>query len=116
MIFMFSGCNKGPIERENVKINMPADNTVNGYLLQGKSTETNGTMPDIISAPEVGITNETPQATNKSTDYCGNKNSKVFHLSSCSSVNKMKDENKVHLKNRQEFINQSYKPCSICTP
>lgn len=46
--------------------------------------------------------------------YVGNRNSKVFHLPSCSALPKL--ENQVELKTKQEAVSEGYKPCSICKP
>ena len=55
---------------------------------------------------------ETPVSAN----YIGNKNSKVFHESTCSSVDKMKDKNKVPLSSRDEAISRGFDPCERCHP
>lgn len=54
------------------------------------------------------------ETTSKS--YCGNKNSKIFHYTTCGSVKKMLDSNKVYLQNRNEFIQNGYTPCKKCNP
>lgn len=48
--------------------------------------------------------------------YVGNKNSKVFHLPSCSGVQKMKDSNKVYFTDRSDATEAGYTPCSLCNP
>ena len=48
--------------------------------------------------------------------YIGNKNSKKFHELSCSSVDDMKEKNKVPLTSRDEAISRGYDPCSRCKP
>lgn len=48
--------------------------------------------------------------------YIGNKKSKRFHYSDCTSVNNMKESNKVSLYSRDEAINMGYSPCGICKP
>lgn len=48
--------------------------------------------------------------------YIGNKNSKVFHLPSCSSVSRMKASNKVSLSSRDTALSQGYRPCQNCQP
>ena len=48
--------------------------------------------------------------------YIGNKNSKVFHVSSCPSVARMKDSNKVALSSRAAAISAGYTPCKNCNP
>lgn len=59
---------------------------------------------------------ETPVTSNKATDYIGNKNSKIFHESDCSSVGKMSEKNKVKFSNRQEAVDSGYTPCGSCEP
>lgn len=46
--------------------------------------------------------------------YIGNKNSKKFHLSSCSSL--PKEENRVNFASREDAVNANYTPCGICNP
>ena len=48
--------------------------------------------------------------------YIGNKNSRVFHVPNCESVQKMKEKNKVELYSREEAIELGYKPCGACKP
>ncbi|MBQ6627275.1 MAG: thermonuclease family protein [Methanobrevibacter sp.] len=48
--------------------------------------------------------------------YVGNANTGKFHVSSCSSVNKMSEKNKVFFSSRDEAINQGYVPCKRCNP
>lgn len=44
--------------------------------------------------------------------YIGNKNSKKFHRSSCSSL--PAEKNRVYFNNREEAISAGYTPCGIC--
>lgn len=49
--------------------------------------------------------------------YIININSGIFHKPTCTSVEKMSEKNKqAYTGNRQELINQGYKPCHICNP
>lgn len=48
--------------------------------------------------------------------YIGNKNSKKLHYADCSSVDDMKEKNKVEFYSRDEAINQGYDPCGRCKP
>ena len=48
--------------------------------------------------------------------YVGNKNSHVFHRSTCSSVSSMSEKNKVAFFLREEAIEKGYKPCGKCNP
>ena len=48
--------------------------------------------------------------------YIGNANSKKFHEPSCSSVDDMKEINKVELFSRDDAISRGYVPCKRCDP
>ncbi|MGV8083369.1 MAG: Ada metal-binding domain-containing protein [Coriobacteriia bacterium] len=48
--------------------------------------------------------------------YIGNRKSKIFHYPDCSSVDDMKESNKVGLASREEAINKGYVPCKRCNP
>jgi hypothetical protein len=65
------------------------------------------------NAPSVS---KTQTSTSNAGYYIGNRNSMKFHKSSCSSVAKMSEGNKVRLNSRQDAINKGYSPCGICNP
>ena len=48
--------------------------------------------------------------------YVGNANTGKFHVSSCTSVSKMSEGNKVFFSSRDDAVNQGYVPCKICNP
>jgi micrococcal nuclease len=48
--------------------------------------------------------------------YIGNRNSKKFHHHWCSSVNQMKESNKVCLQTRDQATAAGYVPCKRCNP
>lgn len=48
--------------------------------------------------------------------YIGNKSTKVFHRLTCSSVEQMKEENKVFFRAREEAEKSGYKACKRCNP
>lgn len=48
--------------------------------------------------------------------YIGNKKSKIFHNPKCSSVKRMRDENKVIFDSREEALNTGFRPCKRCNP
>ena len=57
------------------------------------------------------------QYTSSGTDYIGNKNTKKFHYSWCSSVTQMKESNKYYYTGtRQGMISKGYEPCKRCDP
>lgn len=70
-------------------------------------------MPNTIDADSTAILDNKPQTSN---NYCGNKNSKVFHKLSCTYSKNMKNENKVYFSTKSECDNNGYKPCSRCKP
>lgn len=118
ILFMFSlvaGCGKETKNGEvsiapEVIVNLPSDNTVNGY--KNPSSIDNS---DKISASDVKVGLQSSEKNNNK-NYCGNKNSKVFHDMDCESVKKMKDENKVFASDKKELTNKGYKPCGSCKP
>lgn len=48
--------------------------------------------------------------------YVANANTGKFHVSSCDSVSKMSEKNKVFFSSRDAAINQGYVPCKRCNP
>ena len=119
ILFLLCGCSagadiNGAESHAQITVNLPADNTVNGYRTENsKSSE----MPDAVSTEDVkpAESSEENSATVSAT-YIGNANSHIFHKSDCGSANKMKEENKVFLKSRDEAISEGYTPCKRCNP
>ena len=82
-----------------ITVNLPTDNTVNGYRQGGNSQS----MPQTISADEVkpaspeqnsSVSKEQNSSSqNAKVEYIGNSNSHIFHKSTCGSVGTMKKEN-----------------------
>lgn len=72
--------------------------------------------PVVTTPVETTPDPEPEQTTTVSASYIGNKNSYVFHKSTCSSVDKMKDKNKVPLSSRDEAISRGFDPCERCNP
>ncbi len=103
LVFTLSGCQTKDtaVNKTPVKINLPTDDSVNGYRKNNSEIKT-----------ETIIVNETTT----SYSYCGNKNSKKFHKASCSSLKNTKEENKVFYKTKEEFISNNYSPCKKCNP
>lgn len=65
---------------------------------------------------EMDIPSRSLPSDDKEVVYIGNKNSHVFHLNTCDSVENMKEKNKVIFLTRDEAIEKKYKPCSKCNP
>ncbi len=60
-------------------------------------------------------TNSETEKNGEILEWVVNKNSKKFHTPFCSSVDDMKEENKLHLKaTRESLINDGYSPCGVC--
>lgn len=52
----------------------------------------------------------------KAEKYIGNRNSKIFHNTSCYSAVSMSKVNKVPFRSREEAVQQGYRPCGRCKP
>ncbi len=107
-ILCLAGCEKKEtVSRNEVVINMPEDNSVNGYRVSAPA--------DTSSESKVTSSSQNKTEPTK-TKYCANINSKVFHKISCSSVSTMKEQNKAFFLNRELLINDGYTPCKRCNP
>ena len=105
-----------------ITVNLPTDNTVNGYRQGGNSQS----MPQTISADEVkpaspeqnsSVSKEQNSSSqNAKVEYIGNSNSHIFHKSTCGSVGTMKKESKIIFEGRDAAINGGYTPCKRCKP
>ena len=97
-----------------ITVNLPTDNTVNGYRQGGNSQS----MPQTISADEVKPASpaQNSSAKNTKTEYVGNLNTHIFHKSTCGSVGTMKEENKIIFEGRDAAISGGYTPCKRCKP
>lgn len=118
--FMFtfiSGCNSENTAQleEKVVINLPVDDSVNGYRIS-KPNNSSNEAPNIISGEDASVQTESNSSINKTASYCGNKSSKVLHKHNCTSVLNMKEENKVVSADRSALISKGYKPCGKCNP
>ena len=74
------------------------------------------TKAPAVSAPAASADNSSSSGGNANS-YIANKNTKKFHIPSCSSVDQMKESNKVYLTcSRDEMIAKGYDPCKRCNP
>lgn len=107
LLLFICGCTNptNKIEKQEITINLPKDDKVNGYRTDDYIS------PDSIPQEEVSVSTE-----NNTISYCGNKNSKVFHNSNCTSVKNMKESNKVYFSSKQKFTENGYSPCQKCNP
>ncbi len=109
IILSFSGC-KNKQDKEPIKINMPKDNTVNGYKNENINTG------DIFNGTEINTDSITVTEKTESYKYFGNTNSKKFHKVSCKSFKNTNKENITYYKTKDEFLKNNYIPCKICNP
>lgn len=73
-------------------------------------------VPYSRSNPYTAQTSAPTRAPSKNT-YVINKNTKKFHVPSCSSVKQMKESNKKTVTStRLELVGQGYSPCQRCRP
>lgn len=68
------------------------------------------------SSSSTSSSDSSDSSSSGSGSYVGNANSGKFHVSSCGSVDKMSEKNKVFFSSRDEAINQGYVPCKRCNP
>lgn len=124
MLTTFTSCN---INKKQIKtnestraviINMPTDDTINGY--RESDNKVSSKAPNIIKSDDVKIStaddNSTENSNETNNEFVGNKNSKVFHKSGCTATKHMSDKNKISTNNKSELINYGYKPCKKCNP
>jgi competence protein ComEC len=80
-------------------------------------TDENGTIIFVSDGEKISVTAERGSGSisaGTETLYIGNKNSKTFHLQSCTSL--PQEQNRVYFNLRQEAIDASYTPCNVCKP
>lgn len=111
IILCLCGCDKDNNDsiKTPVKINLPKDNTVNGYKNENSAS-------DDKTASKITTENIQINENVKAYSYWGNKNSKKFHKANCSSFKNTKEENIVFFNTRNEFVSYGYNPCKICKP
>ncbi|MBO5020343.1 MAG: hypothetical protein J6D52_06745 [Clostridia bacterium] len=116
----FVGCSPSTETESHadIIINMPTDNTVNGYRTESVVKDEKDTIP----TDKVGVESQNPISESKAPDtaepiqYCANINSKTFHKTDCGSAKNLKEENKYITSNRDELIQDGYTPCKKCNP
>lgn len=109
MLLSFYGCQSQPPtneEHSKVTVNMPTDDTVNGYRDPDKAVNTNSK----IEVTDITVVDESYYL------YCGNKSSKKFHSDGCSSIKTIKEENRYYTNKRDKLIKEGYSPCQKCKP
>ena len=91
-----------------------------GHTLSFSTEKGGASAADHTAAPDNGTTAAEEETTAPKSDtavsYIGNRNSHIFHQSTCSGVSNMKDSNKVYFVSRQQAVDSGYDPCSLCNP
>lgn len=90
-----------------------------GSTLSWSVETTENASPEGTMAQEVNVTedNALPQDEPEQNTYILNRNTKKFHLPSCSSAEDISVNNKAEFTGtRQELIDAGYEPCKRCNP
>lgn len=100
----------------NVQPGISIDYTTGSNWADGNSETTSNTNTTNSTSTTTNATTNT--TTNTSTSgYVINKNTKVFHSPTCSSVSRMKESNKQYSdESRDALISEGYSPCGNCNP
>lgn len=89
-----------------IRFESQGESTISDY---NKSNNTSSKSSEKIPQPS-----EVVEKDNVESNYIGNKNSKVLHISSCGSL--PNENNRVYFESKDEGVNQGFKPCGICKP
>lgn len=105
---------------KTVTITTEKNTTADPFQPGKKPSETSTTQvtkPAATTKPVETQKKADPEPEAATASYVGNKNSKKFHYSWCSSVSKMKESNKYYYTGtRDEMIAKGYDPCKNCNP
>lgn len=112
ILICICGCNTADTQSSGVTVNLPSDDSVNGYRISEPEVNLTDGMPDVIDDDNVSVGSNS----SKKTKFYANTNSKIFHLKSCSSASKIDEEKLFITSDRDSLISQSYKPCKRCKP
>ena len=114
--------NKDYSEHERVTVNLPEDDSVNGYRLPDDGSSDSLSVPAQNGSVSADTKTESPAfsepetPTPKEESYIGNKSTHVLHRADCGSVKTMKDENKAEFPDREAALDEGYTPCKRCKP
>lgn len=86
------------------------------YLTLADAGDYGTTTPSTPVTPTPSTPSTPSTSPEVSYTYIGNKNSKVFHESTCASVKRMNDSNKVSFSSRSSAVSAGYTPCKNCNP
>lgn len=98
---------------EGICFNVFCYNEQPGIVIDRKTGDSK--LADTEKTPKEKVTKESSNT--KVSSYIANKNTKKFHLPSCTSVSKMKEKNREYLNcTREQAISEGYVPCGNCKP
>ncbi len=110
ILVVMTGCSNKTKEKTPITVNLPKDNTLNGYKDDTLPKKSNQYSANIDSNKITIIEKE------ESYSYFGNKTSKKFHKASCKTYKNTNKENIILYKSREDFIKYEYSPCKTCNP
>ena len=109
-LILVCGCSNDDINSDNKSIvSLPTNHTeltANGYRNPALAVSSN-------SSSNSSILSSTTQ-TDEPKTYVASKNSKTFHLITCSSAKRIKEENIIIFIDYEEASLNGYSPCSFC--
>jgi len=117
LLIIVSLIGSGYSDQRTLKIT-PRDTTVVTY----RKPDTESSLPPAVSQADETSSTEAapetvPQASESTTRYVLNQNTKRFHYPHCHSVEQMHESNKEdYTGSRQQLIENGYKPCGNCNP
>ena len=98
----------------NVQPGVTINYATGDSALDGSTSASEPSAPPVVQKPSSDTQNG---ASTSEADYVLNKNTKKFHLPSCSSADDIKDSNREDYHGtREDLIARGYDPCKRCNP
>lgn len=98
----------------NVQPGVTINYATGDSALDGSTSASEPSAPPVVQKPSSDTQNG---ASTSEADYVLNKNTKKFHLPSCSSADDIKDSNREDYHGtREDLIAKGYDPCKRCNP
>lgn len=117
MLCLAVGCTSADTaSHTQITVNYPTDNSVNGYRTGSYTVSDASSLPDTVPIEETRPASPSEADKTVTAEFIGNSSSHIFHKSSCSSAEKLKESNRVSFSNREKAVNDGYKPCKRCNP
>ncbi len=113
--FMVGRISVGETERKNeLKIVSPSDVDLAAYQVNSSTSEQKIISSGSTSRRSFTSRHQTTNSQEKSGMYIGSKNGRVYHLPSCPGAKRIKDENKLWFKDKEDAESHGYKPATNC--